>query len=414
MIGPSPFISRRLSLGGRNKVAAIIAVAGVTCAVMVMILTLAVSAGFKHQIKERLHGFTADISVLPEYRYDTGLQDSYLTITPEITKTVDSVVGKSKRAAVLRQPGILKTDDDFSAVIFTAFDANRNTDFEKGNIVNGIWPDFNEPNSDNPVVISQTTANRLQLKVGDRITACFFANDAVKSRRFTIVGLFTSNFGEYDKTIAYCGISPLRKICSIDSLSASAYEVYGIPEDSIASYAEKLQNTFVNKVQYEGLDAVPVVDNLTHSGLIYLNWLELLNTNVVVIFIIMCCVAAFTIISSLFILILNGIPTIGILRALGASKSTVRNIFIRLTMRLVGLGIIFGNIFAIALLWLQQKYAIIPLDPEMYYLSAVPVHINGWAFATIDVGTLLVAWLVLVLPARMASAVSPAKTMRYE
>lgn len=409
-------IAGRLSLVGRNKVAAVIAVAGVSCAVAVMLLTLAVSLGFKTQIKERLHGFTPDIAVLPEYHYDTGLQDSYLALTPSISSSVNNVIGKEKgtRAQVLRQSGILKTDNDYSALIFTAYDNNRNTDFEEENIVQGVWPDFHKSDSDFPLVISRATATRLNLNVNNRITACFFVNDAIKTRRFTIKGLFTSNFGDYDKTIAYCNINDLRKICGIDSTYVSAYEISGINQQDVPQLAENLQQAFVHNAQYQQMNSIPVVDNITHSGLMYLNWLDLLDTNVVVIFIIMCCVAAFTLISSLFILILNGINTIGILRSLGASKSLVRNVFSRLTMRLVGRGIVFGNIFAISLMWIQQRFAVIPLNPQMYYLNAVPVQFSPWGIVAIDAGTIIIAWLVLVFPSRLASNISPAKTMRYE
>lgn len=410
------FLSRRLSLGGRNKVAAVIAVAGVSCAVTVMLLTLAVALGFKTQIKERLHGFTPDIAVLPEYRYDTGLQDAYLALTPSILTAVDNVFGKNNgtRAQVLRQPGILKTDNDYSALVFTAYDNNRNTDFEKGNIVQGEWPDFGKSAPEFPLVISKATASRLNLNINDRITACFFVNDVIKTRRFTIKGLFTSNFGDYDKTIAYCSLSDLRKICGIDTSFVSAYEISGIPQQDVPRLAEDLQQAFVHNAQYQQMNAIPVVDNITHSGMMYLNWLDLLDTNVVVVFIIMCCVAAFTLVSSLFILILNGISTIGILRSLGASKQLVRAVFTRLTMRLVGRGIIFGNVFALSLMWIQQRFAIIPLNPEMYYLNAVPIQFSAWGILAIDAGTVIVAWLVLVLPSRLASNISPAKTMRYE
>lgn len=419
MARASLFISRHLSLGGRNKVAAVIAVAGVTCAVAVMIITLAVSLGFKTQIKERLHGFNPDLCVQPEFHYDTGTQDDFLNVDSTIVRYTDHVLGNANvsRSTVLRQPGILKTPDDYSAVVFTAYDPGRNTAFEEGNIVLGRWPDFNKTDSvdnANPLVVSRTTAERLQLKVGDHITACFFIHDAIRARRFTIVGLFASNFGDYDKTVAYCAPSAIRSLCGIDSTWASAYEVSGLTERQAASMAEELQGLFMERVQRDSLSSIPVVDNITRTGILYLNWLDLLDTNVIVIFIIMCCVAAFTIISSLFIIILNGIHTIGILRALGASKSLVRNVFVQLAMRLVGLGLIIGNVFAIVLMWLQQKYAFMPLNPEMYYLSAVPVEFCWPGILAIDAGTIVVAWLVLILPARLASSVSPSRTMRYE
>ena len=417
MARPSLFISRHLSLGGHNKVAAVIAVAGVTCAVAVMIITLSVSLGFKTQIKERLHGFNPDMCVQPLFHYDTGTQDAFLHIDSTIVRYTDHVLGAtpSRRSTVLRQPGILKTPDDYSAVVFTAYDPGRDTSFEQGNMVEGKWPDFQKADDgSNPLIISRATAQRLRLKVGDRITACFFIRDNIRARRFTIAGLFSSNFGDYDKTVAYCAPSAIRRLCDIDSTWASAYEISGLNEQQAASMAEELQGLFMERVQRDSLSAIPVVDNITRTGALYLNWLDLLDTNVIVIFIIMCCVAAFTLISSLFIIILNGIPTIGILRALGAGKPMVRNVFVQVAMRLVGLGLIIGNVFAILLLWLQQKYALMPLDPEMYYLSAVPVEFFWPGIAAIDLGVIIAAWLVLILPARMASSVSPSRTMRYE
>jgi lipoprotein-releasing system permease protein len=148
--------------------------------------------------------------------------------------------------------------------------------------------------------------------------------------------------------------------------------------------------------------------------MVYLNWMQLLDTNVVVIFALMCAVAGITLISSLFILILNSISTIGILRSIGATKRSVRSIFLLVAMRLVGLGMIFGNVFALALMWLQKTYHFMPLDPEMYYLTSVPVAFNWIGIILINVGVAIFAWLILVLPARFASSISPAKTMRYE
>lgn len=408
------FVSRRISLGGRNKVAAIIAVAGVTCAVAVILLTLAVSMGFKNQIKERLHGFNADISVLPAYVYETGSQENYLHADQGLKNLLAKNLPGTSQSLVLRQPGILKTNDDYSAVVFTAFDAKHNFSFEKDNIVNGHWPDFFSDSTYNSIVISNATAQRLNLNVGDKVTACFFIDENIKSRRFTICGLFTSNFGDYDKTVAYCALPALQRICGLDSIGGSAFEINGVDESEISTKAEALQNALIDKARDEDAGEVPVIDNITHTGSMYLNWLDLLDTNVVVIFVIMCCVAAFTLISSLFIIILNSIQSIGILRALGASGKSIRNIFICITLRLVGIGIIAGNVIAIAFMIVQQAYNIVPLDPEMYYLNHMPVEINVPGIIIIDLATFIFAWLVLVLPARMSATISPAKTMRYE
>lgn len=407
-------VANRLGLGGNNRVASVIAVVGVSCALAVMLLTLSVSQGFKTAIREKLSGFTADISVTPPYNYNKGVQSEYLTADPSTVDLIKKAVPGADISFALRQPGMLKTDDDYSVLLFTAFAPDHDFVFEKSNLTQGRFPSFRAGGGGDSIVVSQTVASRLGLKTGDRVSAFFFAGDNIRARKFTIAGLYSSNFGDFDKTVCYAPLGMLQRVCGLDSLGASAIEVRGVAPDSITQTAERLQTDFVHRAEAQQSDSILVVDNITHSGAMYLNWLDLLDTNVIVIFIIMCCVAAFTLISSLFIIILNGIPTIGILRALGAGKPMVRNVFVQVAMRLVGLGLIIGNVFAILLLWLQQKYALMPLDPEMYYLSAVPVEFFWPGIAAIDLGVIIAAWLVLILPARMASSVSPSRTMRYE
>jgi lipoprotein-releasing system permease protein len=214
--------------------------------------------------------------------------------------------------------------------------------------------------------------------------------------------------------VCYGSISSLQQVCQLDSVGGTAYEFRDVPQERIPAIAQKMQEDFLHAAENAGVQDIYVVDNITRTGMVYLNWLELLDTNVIVIFVLMCAVAGITLISSLFILILNSISTIGILRAIGATKHSVRTIFLMVAMKLVGLGMIFGNVFALVLIWLQDTYHFMPLDAEMYYLSHVPVKIDWLGILLINVGVAVFAWLTLVLPARFASTISPAKTMRYE
>ena len=154
--------------------------------------------------------------------------------------------------------------------------------------------------------------------------------------------------------------------------------------------------------------------DITQTGALYLNWLDLLDTNVVVIFILMLCVAAFTLVSSLFIIILDRVTTIGILRSIGASRSLVSGIFVNIAMKLVGTGLLIGNILGIGLILIQSATHAVPLDPQMYYLSYVPVEINWLWLLLLNVGVGCGAWLILILPARLAARIDPASAMRYE
>ncbi len=314
----------------------------------------------------------------------------------------------------LRQPALLKTDTDFEGLVFLAQSPDADFSFEKSNIVAGEWPDYASDSCDNKIVISVPTAQALGLGVGDRVYSTFFIDGNVKMRRHTIAALFQSNFGEYDKTVAYASLRGIQRVAGLDSLGGNRLDIRGIQLDEIATKAERLQAGLISDAAAGCLDQYYPVDSVLRTGALYFNWLSLLDTNVTVIFILMLSVAGLTLISSLFILILERVTMIGVLRAMGATKPFIRRIFIDMAMRLAGLGMVIGNVVGIGLLLLQKYTHAVPLDPDMYYLNSVPVEINVWAFVALNIGVAVVTWVILVLPARLASSIDPAKTVKYE
>lgn len=405
----SIWIARRLRLRGHGGSAAgvVIAVAGVALAVMIMELTLAIVTGFKDGIRERLSGFDAQVTVMAPQnglvRYSAALQSVLNNTLP----------GADVRLA-MRKPALLKTDTDFEGIIFIAQSPTADFSFEKGNIVAGRWPDYSVDSTRNHIVISAATADALGIAPGDRITSAFFVDGNVKMRRHTIAGIYRSNFGEYDRTVAYASLGAMQSVAGADSLCGDRIDIRGLATDRIEEAAALLQDALVGAAASGKLDSFYPVDNIKHSGAVYFNWLSLLDTNVLVIFILMLCVAGLTLVSSLFILILERVRMIGILRAMGATRNIIRSIFIDTAMRLVGKGMIIGNVLGIGIMLIQKYTHIIPLDPEMYYLASVPVEIRPLDIILLNIGVALAAWLILVLPARVASSFEPAKTIKYD
>ena len=219
---------------------------------------------------------------------------------------------------------------------------------------------------------------------------------------------------ERDRALAYASLPMLQRVGGVDPSTGTAIEIRGCGVDSAAEYADRLQNILAEKWQSGTLDKLYPVDSVARSGAIYLNWLDLLDTNVVVIFILMLLVAASTLIAALFILVLDHIATIGLLRSIGASRRMVRSIFVAASLRLVVRGMIAGNILGLGLLLIQKFTAAVPLDAEMYYLDHVPVSINWFRMIILNAGILAASWLILAVPSRIAARVDPARTMRYE
>lgn len=412
------WISKRLRIGrgapASTSTGVVIAVAGVALALVVMELSLAVAAGFKNEIRRKIAGFDATVSVLPPVNYATGIEEPTLYASDTLINVVHDAVPNGRLSLVVSRQAILKTDNDFNAVKCVAHDAAHDDSFERGNMVDGVWPAFADVSSRDSIVLSQPLANRLELATGDKTYLYFFIDGEVKARRVFVSGLYRSNFAEYDNYVVYASLPMLQRLSGNDTLAATSISVEGIQIDDARLVSSQLSNRLVDAMSAGELTRLYRTSDIASTGALYLNWLDLLDTNVVVIFALMLCVAAFTLISSLFIIILDRVTTIGILRSLGASKSMVSSIFINIAMRLVGLGMLIGNILGIGLIVVQSTTHAIPLDPEMYYLSYVPVEFNWLWFVLLNLGVAVGAWLILILPARLAARIDPASSMRYE
>lgn len=407
-------ISRRLRSGkGGSRTGGFVAIAGVALALAIMEITLCVSLGFRHGIEERLSGFDDQIAVLPPIGYDNRMA-TYFVPSPQVKAIVSANSAGAYTGGLVKISGMLKTDTDFEGLIFTGREPSARRSFERDNIVRGEWPDYAADSTRNDIVISSYTATRLGLDVGDRVFSAFIINDAVKLRRNTVAGIYNSNFGDYDKAVAYASPTMLRSVAAMDSGAVSSLTVNGMNPDDIERCAEAIHTSLLDGVARGTVDNYLPVTTIHRTGSAYYGWLDLLDTNVAVILALMLAVCAFTIVSSLFIIILERVSTIGILRAIGASKGLVRRIFVAIAMRLAFYGMITGNIIGLGLLAIQYYFHIVPLDPSMYYLDAVPVTFNWWGIAALNAGTALLIWLILLVPARLATSVDPAKTVTFD
>lgn len=412
------WISRRLKLNGSantaNATGTAIAVTGVALAIIIMAATLAIVNGFKHGITERIMAFEPQISVLPSFDYDSGVSSPYLSKDSALAEAIAATIPAANVSLRFTQPAVIKTDNDFAGIYIQAYDSAHDYSFEKSNVVAGTWPDLSADSTINAIAISSAIANSLQLSAGDKVYAYFFVNEAVKTRRFTIGAIYNTGFSDYDKVTAFGNLSAMQSVAGTDSVTGTQLAISVNEPAHIEDYAAELQGALLQAYRDGDSANLYPIDNVRHTGAIFFNWLQLLDTNVVVIFILMACVAGFTIISSMFILILDRISTIGLLRAMGASGAQIRNIFALMAMKTVGLGMIIGNAIAIALLLCQEKWHVMRLDPEMYYLTHVPVEINWWWMVALNIGVAVIAWCLLLIPAHTAAKVSPATTMRFE
>lgn len=414
------FVAQRLRLKnsstGGTSPSIIIAIAGIAIAIVIMIIAIVVILGFKHEIREKIMGFDAQISITSNDAHGFGYNNAnnYISFNDSLRNIISSACPTAEISLSLKQPGILKTDDNFLGVIFKGLDSNHKWNFISDNIVAGNIPNYECDTTQNQIIVSKTMSKLLKLDIGSKIYAYFFKDGNVKTRRFEIAAIYESHFNDYDKLIVFASLPTLQKINDIPSNGGACIELRGFRPDDILPSSITLQDSIVEACYNKKLNNLCNVTNVYSTGAFYFNWLDLLDTNVVVILILIALVAGFTLVSCMFIIILERVNTIGILKALGATNYQIRGIFITLTERLVIMGMIIGNFIGITLTLLQDKFHLIPLNPDAYYLNYVPIELNWVHILYLNAGVLILSALILVIPSQLVSTISPAKTIKYE
>ena len=410
------FIARRIysDKGDRRKVsrpAIHIATVGVAIGLAVMILTVSVVLGFKHTIRDKVIGFGSHIQVCNFLAMQTT--DSYpICIDDSTLNALRHIDGISHAERYATAQGILKTETDFLGIAFKGVAEEYNWDFIRQNLVSGEIPKFSDKSASNKILVSTNTASTLHLKVGDRIYGYFVSDTGVRARRFTVSGIYETNMSQFDNSLCFTDLYTTRKVNGWEEGQCSGAEL----RVSDFSRLETTATGVVKKVnrKTDRYGDVMISQTIYEAYPQIFSWLSLLDINVWIILVLMICVAGFTMISGLLIIILERTQMIGTLKALGAKNSSIRHTFLWFAVFVIGRGVVFGNLAAIALIVLQKTTGIVSLDPATYYVSEAPMEVNIPAFVVLNVVTVAVSILILIATSYLISHIHPAKSMRYE
>ncbi len=412
------FIARRIysdHIGDQQKVskpAIRIAVAGVAIGLAVMIISVCVVLGFKHTIRDKVVGFGSHIQVANFYTLQSSAIDQPVAIGDSMMNVLKRTDGVKHVQRFAMKQGILKTDNDFLGVMFKGVGPEFDSTFIHKSMVEGSIPHFSDQQSTNRILISKDMASKLRVKAGDRIFAYFIGEGGVRTRRFTISGVYQTNLAQYDKTTCFCDLYTARKLNAWTDdmvtgaeLTVNDFKQLGTTANDIINRVNRTQDQYGNTFSSKTIREL--------SPQIF-SWLDLLDLNVWIILAIMTAVAVVTMISGLLIIILERTTMIGVLKALGARNSTVRHTFLWFAAFIIGKGLLIGDALALALILLQKLTGFAKLDPQTYYVDVVPVELDWTLIVALNIATMLIALFVLIAPSYLVSHIHPAKSMRYE
>lgn len=412
------FIARRIysdHIGDQQKVskpAIRIAVAGVAIGLAVMIISVCVVLGFKHTIRDKVVGFGSHIQVANFYTLQSSAIDQPVALGDSMMNVLKRTDGVKHVQRFAMKQGILKTDNDFLGVMFKGVGPEFDSTFIHKSMVEGSIPHFSDQQSTNRILISKDMASKLRVKAGDRIFAYFIGEGGVRTRRFTISGVYQTNLAQYDKTTCFCDLYTARKLNAWTDdmvtgaeLTVNDFKQLGTTANDIINRVNRTQDQYGNTFSSKTIREL--------SPQIF-SWLDLLDLNVWIILAIMTAVAVVTMISGLLIIILERTTMIGVLKALGARNSTVRHTFLWFAAFIIGKGLLIGDALALVLILLQKLTGFAKLDPQTYYVDVVPVELDWTLIVALNIATMLIALFVLIAPSYLVSHIHPAKSMRYE
>lgn len=408
------FLARRLSLssGGKRKAPAVsVAIAAVALSVAVMTASVCIVLGFKHEIREKIVGFNGHITLYTNVLSQDD--DNLVSLTESLSNEIGNIPYVSEFSIQAAVPAILKTSTDFKGIYLKGLNGDNTTNFIRSNLEEGTLADYSDKDNKNKIVISRTAARELGLKTGDKIDT-YFITDDVRVRRLEITGIFNTHFDQYDDIVVYGSLPLVQQMGEINDDQGTYLQVITDDFDRIPEFTQTLASD-LNEAFAEGrLDRSFRPDNVLNQGTGYFSWLSLLDTNVVVVLVLMMIVGCVTLVSGMLIIILERKKFIGIMKAMGSPTYQVRNVFVFLALRIALLGMAIGNVLILTILILQDRLHFIPLDPDSYYIDFVPVELSWGSLVILNAGILFVTYLVLILPSRFVAGISPAETMRCE
>ena len=329
-----------------------------------------------------------------------------------MTNVLKAVPGVRHVSRYALKQGILKTDDDFLGVMLKGVGPEYDETFLKQNMVSGTLPVFSDSKSQNKIVISTRMAEKLNVKAGDRIYAYFINGQGIRTRRFTISGIYETNLQRFDETMCFTDLYTCVKLNGWEGSQTSGAELEVDNFDNLQPIAERVAAKVNRTVdRYGNTYSSATVQELNPQ---IFSWLDLMDLNVWIILALMVAVAGVTMISGLLIIILERTRMIGVLKALGARNKTIRHIFLWFATFIIGRGLVIGNIIGLGLIALQRYTGLVRLDPQTYYVSKVPVEFNWPIIIALNVATLLICVFVLVAPSYLVTHIHPAKSMHYE
>lgn len=382
-----------------------IGIIAIALSVIVMLISISTGIGLQNEIRDKVSAFNGHIIISNFDSNNSDESNTPIDLDNDLLMVVDSIYNIKSVNQIALKFGIIRTSDNFDGLLFKGVDSTYNWSNISDYLIEGFVPKISKSTSDE-VLISDNLSKKLNLNIEDSFQMIFSRNLESKAtiRKFNIVGLFDSGFNEIDDNIIFGDIKHLRRINKWKDDQSGALEVF-INDFSLIN--ETTKNIYLSTPS--SYNTVNVKQR--YSSIF--DWIKIFDKNIIAILFIMVVVCSINIISVLLVLILERTNMIGILKSIGANNKSIKIIFLIIVSYIISLGLIIGNSVGLGLLFIQNQFSIIKLDPEIYYASKVPVYLSFDYILLLNFFTFLVCLLSVLLPSYLISKISPVNSIKF-
>lgn len=404
------FIAKRIAFNQQKSFSRFIIrlSAGATViSVMVMILTIAFAGGFQKTISQKIFSFWGHVRVhnyeaqrvaiaeeTPIFRSDSILQ---LKQQDPRIKTIQAYATRN---------AILKTNETIEGALFKGVDGDYDFHNLDEFLVEGRWISYPDSSYSDEINLSASMASKLQLQLNDKILIYFIQPEgrAPRPRKLTVAGIYKTGIEEYDRMIALCDLRLIQRLNDWSPEQIGGYEIFLHDYQQMDAVSETI--FYQIPITYKSSSITEIYPNI-------FDWLALQDKTIIIVLIIMMAIALLNLITCLLILVLERTRMVGLLKAIGAPNLTIQKVFLFHGMIILLGGLIFGNLLGLGIAWLQQKFGFITLPEDAYYISKAAVYIEWWQILAVNLGTILVCFLVLLLPTIIVRKINPVRAIRF-
>lgn len=405
------FIATKLAKGGErwSRTSNTIAWVSVALSIAIMVIAIAVVAGFKREIRGRATGFMGSVMLVQPGQapvnelYPFSEKLSYRDL-------VCAIPGVESFSGVAWRSGLVKTESDIEGLYFKGVDSLYDFSFFKDCLVEGELPDYHGRIS-NDVLISRPTARKLGFRPGDELVV-YFIGEKVNVRKFRISGLYEAGLEEIDSQMAVADRRHVQRLNGWAADEVSSIEIRTSPGVPVETMSSRIEDVIFEYSEDD--DTALFITTVKRLYGHLFDWLALLDLNVWMVLLLMVVVAGFNMISAVLIILFEQISTIGLLKALGMTSHEVGKVFLLRAGALVGKGMIWGNVVGIGLCLIQKFTNVMRLDPANYFVDSVPVALSFPQLLLLNIGAGLLIMAIVTLSTRFIARVSPDRNLRFE